>query len=66
MPDAYEAILTAAEAGEILVRRYHELPESMLAWIDSCIKREYEEARDIPTYRHFLEGKFPEIVAALE
>ena len=66
VPDACEAILTAAEAGEILVRRYHELPESMLAWIDSCIKREYEEARDIPTYRQFLEGKFPEITAALE
>lgn len=66
VPDAYEAILTAAEAGEILIRRYHELPESMLAWIDSCIKQEYEEARDVPTYRHFLKGKFPEIVAGME
>lgn len=66
VPDAYEAILTAAEAGLIYIRRYRELPESMLAWIDSCIKQEYEKAVDSPTYRHFLKGKFPEIAAELE
>ena len=66
VPDAYEAILTAAGEGRILIRRYEELPEKTLAWIDSCIKEQYEEARDIPTYRHFLRGKFPEITAGLE
>ncbi len=66
VPDAYEAILIAAEAGQILIRRYEDLPESMLRWIDNCIKEQYEEARDVPTYRHFLKGKFPEITAGLE
>lgn len=62
VPDALEALLAAEEAGLILIRRYEELPEKMLAWIDSCIKQQYEEAKDIPTYRHFLRGKFPEIL----
>jgi hypothetical protein len=66
VPDAYEAILIAAEAGRILIRRYEELSDKMLAWIDSCIKREYETSADLPTYRHFLKGKFPEITAGLE
>ena len=66
VPDAYEAILIAAEAGQILIRRYEDLPESMLNWIDSCIKEQYEGARGVPTYRHFLKGKFPEITAGLE
>lgn len=65
VPDAYEAILEAEEAGLLLIRRYGELPEAMLAWIDSSIKQEYAEAEDIPTYRHFLKGKFPEIIAGL-
>ena len=43
-----------------------ELSDKMLAWIDSCIKREYETSADLPTYRHFLKGKFPEITAGLE
>ncbi len=66
VPDAYEAILIAAELGQILIRRYEELPDSMLAWIDKNIKEEYRGAKDVPTYRHFLKGKFPEITAGLE
>lgn len=66
VPDAYEAILEAAEAGCILIRRYEEMPDAMLAWIDSCIKEQYEKSKDFPTYRHFLQGKFPEITAGLE
>lgn len=65
VPDAYEAILEAEESGLILLRRYEDLPESMLDWIRRSIKREYEEASDIPTYRHFLRCKFPEITAGL-
>lgn len=66
VPDAYEAILAAEEAGLIHVRRYRELPENMQAWIDRCIKQQYAEAEGIPTYRYFLRGKFPEITAGLE
>lgn len=65
VPDAYEAILIAAEEGRILIRRYEELPEKMLAWIESSIKQEYKGAESSPTYRHFLMGKFPEIIARL-
>lgn len=65
VPDAYEAILIAAELGQIFIRRYEQLPEKMLAWIESSIKQQYEAA-DIPTYKHFLKGKFPEITARLE
>lgn len=65
VPDAYEAIQEAAEAGLILIRRYEDLPEGMLRWIADSIKGEYEEAREIPTYRHFLRGKFPEITNRL-
>ena len=66
LPDIPDAVITSAGEGRILIRRYEELPEKTLAWIDSCIKEQYEEARDIPTYRHFLRGKFPEITAGLE
>lgn len=65
VPDAYEALLIAAELGQIFIRRYEQLPEKMLAWIESSIKQQYEAA-DMPTYRHFLKGKFPEITAGLE
>lgn len=65
IPDAYEAILEAEDAGLISIRRYEGLPDKMLRWIEDCIKREYEAAGNIPTYRHFLEGKFPEIIAGL-
>lgn len=65
VPDAYEAILAAEESGLLLVRRYGEMPDKMLAWIDSCIRQQYEEGKDIPAYRHFLKGKFPEILAKL-
>lgn len=65
VPDAYEAILDAAESGLIFIRKYEELDEKMLRWIESSVKQEYEESKDIPTYRHFLSGKFPEITAKL-
>lgn len=62
IPDAYEAILEAAEAGLILIRRYEDLPETMLAWLGSAIREEYGRAEGSPAYRHFLRGKFPEIL----
>lgn len=63
VPDAYEAIMDAARAGLILIRRYEDLDQKMLDWIARAIKKEYAGAGGIPTYRHFLMGKFPEITA---
>lgn len=65
VPDALEAILAAADKGLIIIRRYEELPENMLQWIECTVKQEYEAEGCSPTYRHFLMGKFPEIIARL-
>lgn len=66
VPDAYEALLEAAQAGLILLRRYEDLDQKMLDWIERTIKEEYVNAKEMPTYRHFLIGKFPEIIARLD
>jgi len=66
VPDAYAAIMDAADQGMVLLRRYEELPEKMLQWIERCIKQEYARAEAFPEYKHFLRGKFPEITAGLE
>ena len=57
-----QAILKAAESGLIIIRRYEEMTEQMLTWIQRTVKQQYEGFEDIPTYRHFLRGKFPEIL----
>lgn len=56
--DAYSEILKAAEAGLIRIRRYEELGEDMLRWIENTIKNEYLQAGNEPDYRYFLEAKF--------
>ena len=66
VPDAYEAIIQAEKSGLIFIQRYENIGEEKRRWIERTVKSEYEEARDIPTYRHFLSGKFPEIVAGLD
>lgn len=66
VPDALKAILDAEKSGQILIRRYQDLPEKMLRWIRESIKAEYMEEDATPAYRHFLQGKFPEITAGLE
>lgn len=66
VPDALRAILSAEKSGQILIRRYEDLPEKMLRWIADTIKKQYIEAEATPAYRHFLRGKFPEITAGLK
>ncbi len=61
VPDAYEAILEAAEKGLITIMRYDEMPEKMREWNRRTILQEYEENADHPEYRHFLKGNFPKI-----
>ena len=62
VPDAYEAILEAAEKGLITIMRYDEMPEKMREWNRRTILQEYEENADHPEYRHFLKGNFPNIL----
>lgn len=65
VPNAYEAIMEAADQGLILIRRYEDLPKKMLRWIENTIKQEYSDEGASPAYRHFLRGKFPEITAGM-
>ena len=62
--DAYEAILRAEQDGLITILRYEELSEAMREWNERTIKEEYKQAVDHPEYRHFLKGKFPDIIKA--
>ncbi|MBR3356990.1 MAG: hypothetical protein IKG46_04095 [Solobacterium sp.] len=62
VPDAYEAILQAERSGLICIVRYDRLSEKKKEWIGRTIRKEYEEALDHPEYRHFLKGKFPDIL----
>ena len=62
VPDAYEALKEAAVKGLIVIKRYSEISEQMLAWIERCIKEEYKRADEIPDYKVFLEGKFKNIL----
>lgn len=56
--DAYLEILKAAEAGLIKIRKYEDMSNKMLSWIENTIKNEYANAEDEPDYRYFLKGKF--------
>lgn len=51
-------MLKAADSGLIRIRRYEDLSEGMLHWIEKTIKKEYENAVNEPDYRYFLEAKF--------
>ncbi len=56
--DAYSEILKAADAGLIKIRKYENMSDKMLAWIENTIKNEYILAENEPDYRHFLKAKF--------
>lgn len=62
VPDAYEALKEAADKGLIVIKKYSENSEKMLAWIERCIKEQYKIASEIPDYKVFLEGKFKNIL----
>ena len=62
VPDAYEAILQAENAGLITIIRYDEMTEKMKAWNRRAILEEYDAATEHPEYRHFLRGNFPGII----
>lgn len=56
--DAYSEILNAAQNGLIRIRRYEEMSENMINWIENTIKNEYQTAENEPDYRYFLKAKF--------
>ena len=62
VPDAYEALKEAADKGLIVIKKYSENSEKMMAWIERCIKEQYKIASEIPDYKIFLEGKFKNIL----
>ena len=62
VPDAYEALLEAADKGLIIIRSYSENSEQKLEWIKRCINSEYVKAQEIPEYKVFLEAKFGDIL----
>ena len=58
VPDAYEALLSAANAGKIVLTAYEQNSPKMLDWIEAVVREDYEKYRDNPEYRFFLETKF--------
>ena len=56
--DAYEEILKAERDGLIKIRRYEDLNNDMLCWIEKTIRQEYLMADYSPDYQHFLKAKF--------
>ena len=56
--DAYSEILKAADAGRIKIRRYEDMSDKMLDWIENTIKNEYAQAENEPDYNYFLKAKF--------
>ncbi len=57
--NAYAVILKAEESGLIKIRRFEEMNNKTLEWIESTIKSEYLNAGAEPDYRYFLKAKFP-------
>ena len=62
VPDAYEAILQAEREGKITILRYENMPEKMRAWLKTVTREEYAAAEGHPEYRHFLRGKFADLL----
>ncbi len=60
--DAYEAILDASRQGLIAILPYRNPSPKWRAWLQNTIRQEYQNASDHPEYRHFLRGKFGDIL----
>ena len=56
--DAFIEIQKATADGLIRIRRYEEMSDEMLSWIEKTIRSEYKEAEDKPDYKCFLKAKF--------
>ncbi|MCM1299090.1 MAG: hypothetical protein NC203_05920 [Firmicutes bacterium] len=58
IPDAYAALLSAAEKGHIIIKPYEDNSPEKLRWIRETIKKEYDSALAHPEYRYFLKKHF--------
>ena len=58
VPDAYQALLSAAEEGKIVLTSYAQNSPNMLDWIRSAVTEDYESSQDSPEYRFFLREHF--------
>ena len=56
--DAYDEIISAAESGLIKIRKYEDLSNKMIDWIEKTIRDEYNNSENKADYRHFLKAKF--------
>lgn len=59
IPDALTAILQAETAGLLRIRRYEQLGENTLRWLERVIPQDYGTNAAHPEYRAFLKAKFP-------
>lgn len=62
IPDAYEAILAAAESGAIRLLRFEDMKENTKKIIASLVKGDYENTEGNPAYRNFLADKFSHVI----
>ncbi len=58
VPDAYEAVIRAEQAGLLRILRYSQTGCAWRGQIREIMRQEYENAAESPDYRHFIEGKF--------
>ena len=58
VPDACQALLSAASEGKIMLTQYEQNSPKMLSWIRRTITEEYESSQNSPEYRFFLKSKF--------
>lgn len=58
IPDAYEAIMEEVDKGNIILIKYDDFIKTKKNWLESTIKKEYEEADLQPEYKYFLKSKF--------
>lgn len=58
IPDAYEAILTAAGEHKIIIPKYEDNSALKLQWIEKTVKEQFANTPR-PEYKAFLQTKFP-------
>ncbi len=58
IPDAYAALLQAAEEGKIIMNSYENNSPGKLEWINKTVREEYADPGITPEYKYFLKCKF--------
>lgn len=58
VPDAYSALLQAAEQGKIIMNSYESNTPGKLEWIHKTVRKEYASSGITSEYKYFLKCKF--------